>query len=303
MQYVLAVDLGGTKVESALVDERGRVVAGSRHREPTGPSVSGAGLTRAISAIMARSRAALPTDGSIIGAAAASAGPIDTRSGTIAPLNLPLLHGVDLGAVVAQASGEQRVALGHDGACLALAESRFGAAAGRADCIGMVVSTGIGGGIVSGGRLLTGRQGNAGHLGQLRAELPVDGDSPRTGTLEDLASGPASVRWARAQGWRGEDGIALGRDARAGRPIAQAAVERSANIVGASLGGIAALLDLSTVVIGGGFSQATPDYHDLVEAAARRVAVLPATAELIVLRPQLGTEAPLVGAACLLLSE
>lgn len=301
MQHALAIDLGGTKVEAALVDARGTIVPGSRHRASTGASVEPSGLHEAIATIGALAIEKLPEGGSILGAGIASAGPLDARAGTIAPLNMPSLHGTNLRALVSAATGLDVVALGHDGACFALAESRFGAAAGRADCIAMVVSTGIGGGLIIDGRLVSGSQGNAGHIGQLRVESLL-GDAPaRQGTLEDHASGPASVNWAQQHGWRGADGVALAAAARNGDLVARQAIERSAAVVGAALAGLAALLDTREAIIGGGFSRAADDYHELAERAARDAAVLPAAIALSVRRPALGDDAPLIGAACLLL--
>ena len=117
--------------------------------------------------------------------------------------------------------------LGHDGGALALAESWRGATQDARASLSIVVSTGIGGGFVLGGAYAPGATGNAGHLGQVRREGGL--------TLEEIASGPASVAWAREQGWQGGRGEDLASDAAAGVAVARAAIERSARAVGEAL--------------------------------------------------------------------
>ncbi|MFT4215483.1 MAG: ROK family protein [Microbacterium sp.] len=295
---VVAVDLGGTKVEVALVDEEGRVVPGSRFRRPTGARLTAETLCGALAELV-RS-AALQAPSAVVGIGVGSAGPIDFRAGEIAPVNLPGVHGMPLrDAVIAAARdaglGELPVLLGHDGGCLALAESWLGATAAARASLSMVVSTGIGGGYVVDGHLVAGASGNAGHIGQMRLG-GVDAGIPPT--LEEIASGPGSVAWARSQGWRGSTGVELGAAA-AGDAVARAAVERSARAVGAALASAAAVLDVEVVAIGGGFSRVTPDYVGLVGAALHAHAALDFVRDVRVVPAALGGDGPLVGAAAL----
>lgn len=297
---VLAVDVGGTKIDAALVTAAGGIVLGSQSRRATGPDIDAEGLAAAVADVCAHAMAALPTGATLRGAGVGSAGPLRRGIGTITPVNLPGVHGFALVDAVARALAEAGtpgpVRLGHDGECLALAEARWGAAQDAAFSLSIVVSTGIGGGLVIGGAPVHGANGNAGHIGQTRADAGGE-------TLERIASGPASVAWARALGWRGHDGVALGRDAAGGDATARAAIERSAAAVGASLANVTTLLDLDVIVIGGGFSRSAPDYVELVAAALRRSAALDYAKEVDVVCSALGDAAPLVGAAALLLSE
>ena len=187
-----------------------------------------------------------------------------------------------------------------DGTCITLAEHRFGALRGVRNGIAMVVSTGIGGGIVLDGRIVRGHAGNAGHVGQVWVRRP-DPAAPVRATVEAVAAGPATVRWANEHGWLGADGRALAADYAAGHPVAVEAVRRSASAVGHAIAGYAALLDLEVVAIGGGFSRVADDYVELVEAAAHELAMLPAARVIRVVRAALGDDAPLVGAAMLVL--
>jgi glucokinase len=291
----LAVDLGGTKVESALVGSDGRVVAGSRFRLPTGPGITSALLRDAIDGVVSETVAVLDADIALIGAGVASAGPVDFRTGEISPVNMPQLGtGFPLVRAVADALGpiSVPVSLGHDGGCIAIAESWLGATRDARTSLSFVVSTGIGGGIVYEGGLMRGATGNAGHLGQMRV-------GPTQWTLEELASGPASVRWAAANGWSGRTGEDLSRDAAAGVPVARQAIERSARTIGQALADISALIDLDAIAVGGGFAKSAPDYVDLVDDAFRSAVVFPHLRGIAISPSALGDDGPLIGAAAL----
>ncbi|MGX1933937.1 ROK family protein [Microbacterium resistens] len=296
--YALAVDVGGTKLEAALVAADGTVVDATRTRRPTGPDATPDSLREALDAVISAALAGLSSGDELLGAGVGSAGPIDRERGLIHPVNMPRARGFDLaGAVRDSASAVRgapvRTAFGHDGGCLALAESWLGATQGAASSLSIVVSTGVGGGFVMGGRYLPGATGNAGHLGQVHAEGPL--------TLEEVASGPASVAWARAQGWTGERGEDLARDAAAGDRIARAAIERSAAAVGAALADASTLVDLEVVAIGGGFSRVSADYIDLVQRAVVDTAAHDYSRRTRVVRSGLEDEGPLIGAAALIL--
>jgi Transcriptional regulator/sugar kinase len=289
---VLAVDFGGTKVEAALVAD-GALVAGTRARRATGPTATAAELDDAVRAVVTEALGDSRVEAIGIG----SAGPVDAVRGLASPLNVPAWRDHPLRAVVAAAVPGARVELAIDGLAIALAEARHGAGRGSANVLGMVVSTGVGGGLVLDGRGVHGASGNAGHIGHMQV---AGFDDPcacgRRGCVEAVASGPNSVRWAQAQGWRGDTGEELAAAALTD-PVARAAIERSARAVGLGIASASALVDLDVVAIGGGFSHSAPDYLDLVRAAAdegfpfvRATRILPAG---------LGGDAPLIGAAAL----
>ncbi|UFS58688.1 ROK family protein [Subtercola endophyticus] len=301
-EAVLAIDLGGTKVEAAVVWADGSIADGTRHRAPTGADRTREQIGDSIAEVIARALAASPAP--VVGVGIGSAGPVSLAHGTIAPVNMVALHGFDLmGFVRAQVDlgrpDALPIVLRLDGTCIALAEHWLGANAGIDDCMAMVVSTGVGGGIVSGGRLVAGNSGNAGHIGQLQVARfsGVHGDPSHT--LEALASGPRSVAWAQGQGWGGTTGEDLARDYAAGNEVAVAAVHRSAAAVGEAIASASTLLDLKQVAIGGGFSRVSADYVELVAAAARSAAFLGYAADVRVVRAALGDDSPLIGAAAL----
>lgn len=300
---ILAVDLGGTKAEAALVAVGeaggGTVLQGSRHREPTGRAVAADTLARVIRSLVSSALAAAPAR--VVGAGVGAAGPIDLARGTVSPLNMPGIRDFPLRDVVEDAA-KAPATLRLDGTCIALAEHWLGATRGATSSLGMVVSTGVGGGLIVDGRLLSGPTGNAGHIGQIHVVDPAEDAGGAGGagtTLEETASGPATVAWAQRRGWRGETGEELAAAVAAGDPVAEAATRRSAEAVGQAIASVSALLDLEVAAIGGGFSRVRPDYLDLVGAAVARWTALPRTRPVVVRPSGLSADGPLLGAAAL----
>ncbi|KGJ79766.1 sugar kinase [Cryobacterium roopkundense] len=297
---VLAIDIGGTKVEAALVDTLGVVVPNSRHRAGTGPLATSANLADAVTQVVALTLAALPYESVLLGVGIGCAGPISLLDGAVSPLNLPVWRGFPLRDLVHSLMPGVPVRLRMDGLCITLAEHWVGAARGFDNVMGMVVSTGVGGGLILGGNTVSGPTGNAGHIGHIE----VGGfDDPcacgGTGCLEAVASGPRTVAWARAQGWTGHSGEDLGAAYSAGDPVAARAIARSGRALGQAIASATTLLDLDIVTIGGGFAQVTPDLFSFARASialrtefdyARRVRVVPSA---------LSGDGPLIGAAAL----
>lgn len=296
--YALAVDVGGTKLEAALVSAAGVLVAGSRSRQPTGRAATSESMDAAIAAVTEHALATLPPGAELVGAGVGSAGPVDRTTGQIFPVNMPAARGYRLADAVCSAASavvgrDVRTVFGHDGGALALAESWFGATREARASLSIVVSTGVGGGFVVDGAYIPGASGNAGHLGQVRREGGL--------TLEEIASGPASAAWAQSQGWTGSTGEDLARDSASGDAVARAAIERSARAVGEALADAATLVDLDVVAIGGGFSRVSDDYIDLVQQALTASAAHEYSRRARVVRSGLGDEGPLIGAAAFVL--
>jgi glucokinase len=299
----VAIDLGGTKVDAALVDADGIVLAETVHRAPTGRAASRHDVTQAIREVAAAALADVAPGDRLIGIGIGSAGPVELTRGTIAPLNLPAIADLPIVALVQELAPAVTVRLALDGACIALAEHWRGAAVGARNALAMVVSTGIGGGLVVDGALVTGITGNAGHIGQLRLRERAPGAPKTDGTLESIASGPASVAWARAHGWTGGTGEEIASAYADGEPVAIAAVRRSAAAVGEAIADVATLLDLEVAVIAGGFARVADDYLDLVRAAAQDAAVFDYARRVRVEASGLHGDGPLIGAAALVLHE
>ncbi|MGI9063131.1 MAG: ROK family protein [Pseudonocardiaceae bacterium] len=277
---VLALDVGGTKIAAALVDG-GRVL---RHvQRPTGDPWA------TVVAVLDEARDGRPVRGVGIGCG----GPLDPVAGTVSPINLPAWDGFPLRERVAALLPGVPVELAGDAVCTALGEARHGAGRGTADLLGVVVSTGVGGGLIASGRPVPGRTGNAGHVGHMvvaadGAGCPCGG----RGCLETVASGPSLVRWARSQGWDGTDAADL---AAAGGPVARAAFRRGGLALGRALVSAAAVCDVDLVVVGGGVSRAGALLFDPVREAVAAHAGLSFLRTLRVVPA--GPWAGLVGAA------
>lgn len=296
----LAVDLGGTKVASALVTVDGELVPGSRFRQPTGHDISRADLEAAIRSVVSSARAAVPAGDHLVGVGIGSAGPVESTKGEVSPLNMPGCWDFPISRIAGDVAKGVPVALQLDGHCILLAEHWIGALKGYRNALGMVVSTGVGGGILADGRMLEGRTGNAGHVGQVRVTSPTAAGVDLESTLEGVASGTAIVKWAKEQGWAGETGEDLGASYAAGDAIAIAAVKRCGEAVGYALATLGAVIDLEAVAIGGGFSHVTPDLFDIVRATLKERTPLRTMMGIEVLPSGLSDEGPLIGAAALI---
>ncbi|WP_055524363.1 ROK family protein, partial [Streptomyces graminilatus] len=242
---VAALDIGGTKIAGALVDGHGRILL--RAQRPTPALESGEAVMRAVEEVLAE----LTGSPLWIGATAVgigSAGPVDASAGTVSPVNVPGWRGFPLVERVRAVTGGLPVELIGDGVAITAAEHWQGAARGHDNALCMVVSTGVGGGLVLNGRLHPGPTGNAGHIGHISVEL--DGEPCACGSrgcVERIASGPNIARRALANGWRpGPDGdisaAAVAEAARAGDPIAVASFERAAQALAAGIAATATLV-------------------------------------------------------------
>jgi glucokinase len=300
MTLALALDFGGTKVEGALVDETGVVHPATRFRQLTGSSSTSSDLAAAVDSVLTSVLATLPPGESLIGAGIGSAGPVDITHGLVSPLNVPAWRGYPLLEQVQLRVGSVPTRLRMDGLCITLAEHWVGAAQGYRNVMGMIISTGVGGGLILDGVTVPGPTGNAGHIGHIE----VGGFSERCkcggiGCLEAVASGPKSVEWARSQGWDGATGEELAAAYAAGNEVAIAAVRRAGRAVGQAIASATALDDLDIVAIGGGFSHVTPDLFDFIRAAIAERTAFAFVTKVRVVPSGLSGDGPLIGAAAL----
>jgi glucokinase len=319
MSCVLAVDVGGSKLAAALVDTEGAIL--HRAQAPTPVGADSMVLADVLESVVRRVLDPVPLE-RVTGLGVGSAGPLDPLAGTVSPVNIPAWRGFPILKILAEVLPGRPAALAGDGHCMALGEYRFGGDGSISDAgapaggevraaggshpasralLGMVVSTGVGGGFVFDGRMMTGPTGNAGHIGHIVVDLagPICPCGSR-GCVEVLASGPNIVRWALAQGWVGPpDGRAVAASARAGDPLAKAAFERAATALAAGIVSATALVDLDDVVIGGGVAQAGDVLFVPLRAALAALAGLDFIRRVRVRPSVLGATAGLLGAAAL----
>ncbi|WP_370423097.1 ROK family protein [Streptomyces sp. QH1-20] len=297
---VAALDIGGTKIAGALVDGRGRLLVRARRSTPA--KEDGATVMGAVAAVLDElARTAHWPRVRAVGIG--SAGPVDASTGTVSPVNVPGWRHFPLVAEVAGLVGGRPVVLVGDGVAMTAAEHWQGAARGRANALCMVVSTGVGGGLVLGGRLHTGPTGNAGHIGHISVDF--DGDPcpcGARGCVERIASGPNIARRALDAGWRpGPDGdrsaAAVAAAAEAGDPVALASFARAAQALAAGIAATATLVEIEVAVIGGGVAGAGEVLFAPLRERLRDYATLSFASSVEVLPARLGSDAGLVGAA------
>src|SRR5215208_7164665 len=206
MATVLALDVGGTKLAAAVVDDTGRVLGRGRVPSPTGTDPEQ--LYEALLACAAAAlRGADVIPGDLDGIGVAAAGPMVWPSGEVSPLNMPAWRSFPLRKRLATEFACDRVLIHNDAVGLTVGEHWKGAGSGTSNLLGVTVSTGVGGGLILDGRLYHGFSGNAGHVGHVVVEL----DGPPCacggrGCLEAIASGPNTVRHALDDGWRPRPG-------------------------------------------------------------------------------------------------
>lgn len=275
-RYALAIDIGGTKLAAGVVDDSGAVLV--RDRVPTPPR----DVWQATARLVRRVLAASPVEPAVCGIGCG--GPMDAAAGTVSPLHIPSWRAFPLREFATRLTGLPTV-VDNDAKAIVLAEAWLGAARGHDDVLGMVIGTGVGGGIISRGRLLGGHHGNAGHIGHVVVE--PDGRPCRCGgfgCLEAYCSG-----------------VAL--EAETGRSPQRASLsikERTGTLVGRAIASVAAVLDLRLAVVGGsvalGFGE---PFFTAAQAELDSRAQLSFTVGTRIIPVSLGPSAPLIGAGAL----
>jgi glucokinase len=278
---IVAVDIGGTKFAAGLVTLRGELIDRTQVAVDHGcaehelfdslAGIVGQMMTRAVDHHQVRP----------VCVGVGSAGPLTTNVETVSPLNIAAWRNVPLRARLVELTG-MPVYGDLDAKALALAEGWLGAAQGRNDFLAMVVSTGVGGGIVLNGQLLDGATGNAGHIGH----IIVEPNGRRCacgarGCLEAEASGRAI-------------------EAITGRSPTEPAYEtmqRTGELVGRAVASVCNLLDLDLAVVGGsvalGFGAT---FFNSAQAALDRHARIGYSRAARITPARLGDHGPLIGA-------
>lgn len=286
-EQVIGVDLGGTKILAGLVARDGTI--GRTVEVPT-PDSSQEEVLAALDDVVSD----LLNDG----AAAIGYGVplnIDGRTRVaLRAINLPLRE-VDFAG---RARDRFRLPAGveNDGNAAALAEWTFGAGRGTSDLVMLTLGTGVGGGLVLGGRLYRG-WAELGHLVVEADGPPCQGNCDGRGHIEAVASGLAADRAARELYGAECDARTLVQRGHAGEPGAVEALGRIGHLLGVAIGSLVNIFNPDTVVVGGGFGAAA---GELVLGpalrAARREALAPADETLRIVAAELGDEAGLIGA-------
>ena len=236
VDVALALDIGGTKLAAGLVTAAGELVTSATAPTPAGADAEAVfGVVLTLLDAVGAPRPTERNGNQVVVCGVGCGGPMTLGGEAVSPLNIGAWRNFPLRARLGASTGVPTF-VDNDAKALALGEGWKGAAAGVQDFIAMVVSTGVGGGIVLDGRLLDGGHGNAGHIGH----VIVEPDGRRCvcgarGCLEAEASGPSIA-------------------AATGHPVIEAGPEvvaRTGRLVGRAVASVANLLDLSLAVVAG----------------------------------------------------
>ncbi|HEY5080065.1 MAG TPA: ROK family protein [Opitutaceae bacterium] len=294
---LFGIDLGGTKIEGAVIDRSRPDRALCRLRVPTGGSrgyrhVIGQ-VARLVRMLERESGTKRP---SRIGFG--TPGVLEPATGVLKNSNTLCLNGRRLRDDLSLKLGvEARVA--NDANCFALAEAAFGAGRGRRVVVGLILGSGCGGGIVVDGRVLDGLHGIAGEWGH----NPIRGERTpcycgRTGCVETVISGPALERYYRVRSGRSARLPEIARRAQEGEGAARATLQRLRSKFGEAIAAVINILDPDAVVIGGGVGNLPLLYDEATRRAVLKY-VFNTQVRTEFLRPNLGDSAGVFGAAML----
>jgi len=267
--FILAMDLGGTRFRLALADQEGKL-----HKRTSALTHADEGRDRVLQRIKEAVKDIVSDVGleTVRGMGIAAPGPLDSVSGVLFTLpNLPGWENTPLKSLFEE-EFHLPVHIGNDANLAALGEHRYGAARGVDDFIYITVSTGIGGGIISSGRLVPGAKGLAGEVGHMT--IDVDGPECTCGNVgcwEALASGPAIARTAVERIKSGQKSTiadpvgdeldkvtaeTVEEAARLGDPLAQEVMTETGTLIGVGLVNLIHVLNPRLIVVGGGVSNA-----------------------------------------------
>jgi fructokinase len=261
--FRIGVDLGGTKIEAIALDAAGDARARRRIATPAGDyhgTVAAiAGLVAAIeNEIGGRASVGIGMPGTLVAA-----------TGLVKNANSTWLNQRPLGRDVEAALGRP-VRFANDANCFALSEASDGAAAGCAGVFGVILGTGVGGGIVIDGRLLLGANAIAGEWGHNPLPAPLHDELPgpacycgRRGCIETFLSGPGLAADHRRHGGAALAGPQLAAAAAAGDPACRATLERYADRLARALAAVINLIDPDAIVLGGGLSALAALYEEV----------------------------------------
>jgi glucokinase len=303
----IGIDLGGTQLRAALIDGGGNIL--NRTAVATA-AVAGPDVVIDQLHQVATSVSAGISRDHLAGIGVSAPGPLDTENGIA--LSIPTLAGfvdIPLARILEHQIGLP-VLLENDGIAAALGEWRFGAGRGYANLVYVTVSTGIGGGVVSDGRLLRGRRGMASHIGHMT--VVRDGEPcvcGNRGCWEAYGSGTAFAQRAKIRA-ESQSATSLGADGAPidGRAVFEAAakgdtlacdlVSEESDVLGVGIANLLHLYSPDIVVIGGGMANG---FQFLYPGIAARIksAAMPPFRDIPVVRAALGGNSGLIGAAIL----
>jgi len=265
----LGIDLGGTKIEIIALDDDGTVLA--RERVPT-PAGDYAGTVRAICRLVAGVEARLGRNGSV---GIATPGALSMRAEVLKNSNSTVLNGKPLKRDLEAALGRP-VRMENDANCLALSEAVDGAAAGAPVVFGVILGTGVGGGLVVDRNVITGRNRIAGEWGHNPLPWPHDDERPgracycgKSGCIETFLSGPGLSQDYIARTGQSLAAHDIAAAQARGDAAARAALDAYKDRLARGLASVVNIVDPDVIVFGGGLSNIEAIYEGLLALVAR----------------------------------
>ena len=266
----IGIDLGGTKIEAAALDASGAILI--RQRTPT-PAGDYAATLAAIAALVASLEAQIGVRGSV---GVATPGALSLKTGLIKNANSTVLNGKPLDHDLKQLLNRP-VRLENDANCFALSEAVDGAGAGARVVFGVILGTGVGGGLVVDGAVIAGRNRIAGEWGHNPLPWPQGDERPgpacycgKAGCIETFLSGPSLARGYTARvGGAAVDANAVAAAAGAGDAQALACLDLYRDRLARGLALVVNVVDPDVIVLGGGVSNIAALYDGLPALIAR----------------------------------
>jgi fructokinase len=293
----IGVDLGGTKIEIVALDRDGATLVRRRVASPAGDYDA---IVAAIGSLVEGVEREAAERGTVGIGTPGSASP---ATGLMRNANSTVLNGKPLLRDLERRLGRD-VRMENDANCFALSEAADGAGAGAACVFGVILGTGVGGGIVVHGDVLRGANGIAGEWGHNSLPWPRADELPgpacycgKRGCIETFLSGPALARDHIARGGAPADARSIVAAAGTGDPAARATLERYADRLARALAAAIDLLDPDTIVLGGGLSNVDALYAGLPERL--RAYTFSETPNTRILPPRHGDSSGVRGAAWL----
>lgn len=298
-KFIIAIDLGGTNLKIALLDLKYKI----RHKSILGTKAF-SNKDGLISAVVSSVSSIIQSNNlsktNILAVALGLPGPIDADKGLVHFFpNIPGWKEVKLKEILEKKIGLP-VSIDNDANLMALAEYKIGAAKGFSNAVCITLGTGVGGGIVIGGRLYHGSSFAAGEIGH----IPVNVNGPRcncggSACLEAYVGNNAIARYARSVLGRPVSLEELSSLAKNGNKKAIAVWKSTGTYLGVALAGVINLLNPDIVVIGGGVSAAGDVLFRQIRRTVDVRAMSVQARKVKICRARLGSDAGLIGAALL----
>lgn len=306
MEYIIGVDIGGTQIRAVLADTAGNIIS-ETHALTESQHGPYAVIDRAVEYIQ-RFQRSLPINARLLGVGVGCPGPLDPDTGVVFTTpNLPNWHNIPIKEVIEQKTGLQ-VKIANDANAAALGEWYFGGGKGYKNMVYVTISTGIGGGVITDGKLLLGRLGGGGEIGHMVI------DTQEQKTWEKLASGTALKRIAKEQMQQNPHTLLheitnieqitaadVAAAAKQGDELAQQLMKQESFFLGIGFANLLHLYSPDIILVGGSVVTANPTLLDHARSVVQEHVIADIYTHVPIEVAHLGNRVGLLGAVALIL--